>query len=210
MQKIKEKAFILKCSKYREADLIVKAFNSSGSQISLLARSALKSKKRFGGGVLEPTHYVDLTYSSQSKDGQLMVLEEAQLVESFPELRKDYGRLEQALLVVEVVLKASQENDVHNTELFNLIGNALRSLEKVPSSENFFSQFRLHFCLKFLFQQGVLEPEQWMKDYLQTSMVNHSQLGKHLDSKLSQHRVWVESRLQEYLSTGTLSSLSST
>lgn len=204
MRKIKEKAIILKCTKYGEADLIVRALTQGGSQVSLLARAALKSKKRFGGGVLEPTHFVELGYSEKSAEGRLGTLDEAQLLDGFTELRKDYDRIEQALYMLESVDKVSQENDLRSPDLFNLIGNALRSLGKIENSEKSYGRFRLQFCLKLLFQQGVLEPESWMQDYLKISLAEHLNLQKFPDPQLDFHRMWAENKLKEYLSTGTL------
>lgn len=201
MKKVKQKALILKCTKYGEADLIVKALTQAGSQISLLARAALKSKKRFGGGVLEPTHFVELSYNEKSGEGRMGTLEEAILLDPFSNLRKDYDRLEQALYIVDCVGKVSQEEDAHSQDLFNLIGNALRALGKVENSEKSYQRFQLHFCLKLLFQQGVLEPESWMQNYLKISLAEHQNLQNYPDPQFDFHRIWAENRLREYLST---------
>ncbi len=208
MKKLKEKALILKCTKYGEADLIVKALTQSGSQISLLARAALKSKKRFGGGVLEPTHFVELSYSEKAhgNSDRLGTLDEASLIDGFEELRKNYDCLEQALYIVECISKVSQENDMHSVELFNLVGNALRSLSKLSPAEKIYERFQLHFCLKLLFQQGVLEPEGWMQSYLKVPLADHQALSQFPDPQMDFHRMWAENKVREYLSTGMLTS----
>ncbi len=56
--KEKTRLIILRTIKYSEADLIVHGLNTEGARINFMAKSALKSRKRFGGGVLEPTHYM--------------------------------------------------------------------------------------------------------------------------------------------------------
>ena len=206
MKKVKEKAIILKCTKYGEADLIVRALTQGGSQVSLLARAALKSKKRFGGGVLEPTHFVELGYSEKSGENRLGTLDEAHLIDGFSDLRTDYDRIEQALYMVECIDKVSQENDAHSPDLFNLMGNGLRSLGKIANSEKSYGRFRLQFCLKLLFQQGVLEPETWMQSYLKISLAEHASLENFPDPQLDFHRMWAENKLKEYLTTGTLTS----
>lgn len=207
MKKLKEKALILKCTKYGEADLIVKALTQNGSQVSLLARAALKSKKRFGGGVLEPTHFVELSYSEKAGGGdRLGTLDEASLLDGFEGLRKNYDCLEQALYIVECISKVSQENDAYSVELFNLVGNALRSLAKLSESEKTYDRFRLHFCLKLLFQQGVLEPEGWMQAYLKVPLADHPALSQFPDPQIDFHRMWAENKVREYLSTGMLTS----
>lgn len=205
MRKVKEKAIILKCTKYGEADLIVRALTQGGSQVSLLARAALKSKKRFGGGVLEPTHFVELGYSEKLGENRLSTLDEAHLIEGFGDLRKDYDRLELALYIVESVDRVSQENDLQSPDLFNLIGNALKTLAKIANVEKAYDRFKLQFCLKLLLQQGVLEPESWMQNYLKIPLTEHASLASIADPQLDFHRMWVENKVKEYLSTGTLS-----
>jgi len=197
----KAKALILRATKYGEADLIVQVLTSEGEKLSLLARSALKSKKRFGGGVLEPTHYVQLQFRQNSSRERMSTLEDAQIIDAFPSLRLSYDRVEAALFVVQCLARASQEGDSLSVDLFNLGGHSLKSLESVQD----LTSFKIHFCLKLLFQQGVLETESWMKTYLQTSMAHHSNLEKNEDLQKDLHWIWVQSRLKEYLSTGNLS-----
>ena len=62
MSELQDRFIILKKMKYGESDLIIHALSSAGTKKSFIARAALKSKKRFGGGVLEPSHFVKLTY----------------------------------------------------------------------------------------------------------------------------------------------------
>ena len=62
-----EYLFVLRVIKYGEADLIVSGLNTMGAKIPLFAKYALKSRQRFGGGVLQPTHYIKATYSHTSK-----------------------------------------------------------------------------------------------------------------------------------------------
>ena len=106
----KEKAILLKTTRYRDADLIVEALTAGGERLSLLARAALKSRKRFGGGVLEPTHYVQLHFDrAPGEDSErLHTLKEAQLLHDFSGLRADYDRLQLALYLVRVVGQVSR------------------------------------------------------------------------------------------------------
>lgn len=87
---VKEKVFILKKTRYGEADLILQALTSRGARVSLFARAALKSRKRFGGGVLEPTHFIQAVYEEwQGRGGEspLLPLREATLLKGFEGLR---------------------------------------------------------------------------------------------------------------------------
>jgi len=199
---IKTKALILRSTKYGEADLILQTLTSGGEKLSLLARGAVKSKKRFAGGILEPTHFVEVRFKKALHQDRLSTLEEASLINGFEDLRKDYDKMEVAFFVLETLSKASQEGDSISEGLFNLGGHSLKALEKVQSLKN----FRLHFCLKMLYQQGVLEPESWMTPYLGTSMSEHDKIEDHEDPQTDLHLRWAENKLREYLSTGMLSS----
>lgn len=198
---VKTRALILRSTKYGEADLILQALTTEGEKLSLLARGALRSKRRFGGGVLEPTHFVEVRYKRPLTENKIATLEEAHLVNGFEKLRNDYDKVEAAFFVIETLSKASQEGDLHSDGLFNLGGHSLRSLERAKDLK----KFKLHFCLKMLFQQGTLEPEDWMTPYLGTSMAEHEKLEGHWDPHQDLHLAWAENQLREYLSTGMLS-----
>jgi DNA repair protein RecO (recombination protein O) len=191
----KTKALILRATKYSEADLILQVLTVAGERLSLLARGALKSKKRFGGGVLEPTHYVEISIRRAFSQDRLSILEEATLLEDFKGIRQDYDRLEAAFYVLEVLSKVSQEGDVLSDGLFDLAGNALRSLQEAKDLKIFL----LHFGLKILNQQGMLEPENWMQAFLKTPLAHHKALPADLDPQKNLHWNWVENQLKEYL-----------
>jgi Recombination protein O N terminal len=127
-----EKVFILRAVKYGEADLIVTGLDSVGSKHTFLARAALRSRKRFGGGVLEPTHYVNITFDdkAQLRPGGLNTLKEAQLLEEFPGIRLSYERLNTALEITAMVSSLAREGVDDHESLFNLYGNTLRVLAK--------------------------------------------------------------------------------
>lgn len=197
----KTKALILRSTKYGEADLILQALTIGGEKLSLLARGALKSKKRFAGGVLEPTHFVEVSFKRAYQENRLSTLEEASLLDGFEKLRQDYDKMEVAFFVLESLSKVSQEGDSISEGLFNLGGHSLRALEKSKNLRN----FRLHFCLKMLFQQGVLEPEVWMKPYLGTSMSEHEKIEDLDDPQTNLHLKWAENKLREYWATGMMS-----
>jgi DNA repair protein RecO (recombination protein O) len=191
----KTKAIILRTTKYSEADLIVQVLTVSGERLSLLARGALRSKKRFGGGILEPTHYVEISLRRAFSSERLSVLEEATLLEDFKKLRLDFDRLETAFYVLETLSKVSQEGDSLSDGLFDLAGHSLRSLQEAKDLKIFL----LHFGLKILYQQGMLETEAWMNPFLQTPLARHSSLAGLEDPQRDLHWAWVDSRLREYL-----------
>lgn len=190
---------ILKKVKYSEADLIITALSAKGEKKSFLARNALRSKKRFGGGVLEPTHYVKLTFIDKEDKSQLNILEEAQLVNDFQNLRKNYDLLELSLHALECIQKVSLEGDQNSAALYNLLGHALKNMAK----ENMVYDkdipiLKLQFYLKFLSEQGVLLLEPWMSPYLKTNLSEHVKLHSQIDND-KKYIPFIESQMRQYL-----------
>lgn len=173
---IKEKVIVLKTVRYGDSDLIVNCLTPQGARLSLFARSALKSKKRFGGGVLEPTHYIHVLYDDKTSkgagDGHLHTLKEASLIEDFPRLRTDYNRIELGLHLVQLVANTVREGDVNSTTLFNLLGNALKATEESHD----LAKLKTHFEIKLLADQGVLPPEKENIHLVRTPISEHERL----------------------------------
>ncbi|OFZ31469.1 MAG: DNA repair protein RecO [Bdellovibrionales bacterium RIFCSPHIGHO2_01_FULL_40_29] len=199
MSEKQDRFIILKCIKYGESDLILHALSSQGAKYSFLARGALKSKKRFGGGILQPSHFVSLTFKDTSEEGKLRILNEATLIDDFKSIRTDYERLDFALFALNCAGSVSQAGDVHSDFLFNLLGNTLRT---AGVAENL-TALKLHFCLKFLFQQGVVSIEEWMSPFLRINIMDHATLlmdnsvQSHVDNYLDS----IESLVMQYIKT---------
>ncbi len=195
MSQGKDRFIILRKMKYGEADLILHALSVNGEKLSFIARGALRSKKRFGGGVLEPSHFVTLTYKPGGGEGKLNVLQEATLVNDFAGIRADYDKLEFALHVLECVSKVSQEGDQHSDFLFNLLGHTLRATETAKD----ILILKMHFYLRFMLQQGVIDAEPWMTPFLRTNLsdtntlLNQRQL---VDDELHNVEIMVRHYLQ--------------
>lgn len=191
----KDRFIILRKMKYSESDLILHALSPRGEKLSFLAKGALRSKKRFGGGVLEPTHFVSLSYKIAANPGQLNLLEEATIINDFAGVRKDYDKLELALHILECVSKVSQEGDQDSEFLFNLLGNALKATEVTTDV----LILKMHFYLKFLLQQGVIQPDPWMGPFLKTNLADSNTLIKFrliVDEQLSNVELMVRHYLQ--------------
>lgn len=165
-----EKGIILKCYKHSEADLIFHLLTASGSIRHFIAASALKSKKRFGGGILEPTHFVEVVFREKI-NSELQSCQEAKLLEGFEKLRVDYDRLNMGLYFLSLISKVAKEN-LESPDLFHLLGNALRVLEK---SENI-NLLKLHFEIRLLAYQGVLPQIEGTQSFLQNSLPDHGRV----------------------------------
>jgi DNA repair protein RecO (recombination protein O) len=159
--------------------LIVLLLTEDSVPMTFIAKSALKSKKRFGGGVLEPSHCIVATYqqkAGQEEGDRLPVLAEAQLDEAFEGLRSDYNRLELALHFLKLVQKVTNAGDANERSLFNLLGHALRQAEHSTN----LSLLKTHFEAKLLEQQGVLPHEPLFRELITHSIREHQSL--HLSS----------------------------
>lgn len=188
----KEKILVLKTIKYSESDLIVHGLNPLGARIGFIAKGGLKSRKRFAGGVLEPTHYIEVTYKLNTKnEGDcLHTLLEAQLIREFPKLRTDYKRLETALHMVKLVHRFSQEGVIDSPELFNVLGNGLSAAETSESLE----KLRLHFEIKLLSGQGILPHDEMFREWIHKSIASHTQIDPQPD-----HLRLVQSHVHDHL-----------
>ncbi len=150
---MKDRIIILKTQKYLENHLIVTGVNPEGGRFSALAPAALKSKKRFGGGILEPTHLIEIEYDEPRAEGRLAVVKEARLLDDFKKLREHYDRLSLGLYILQVIEASVQEEPLDSHSLFSLLGHSLKSLETAQDLVS----YRRHFEIKFLYTQGLLE-----------------------------------------------------
>ena len=147
---------ILRTMVYKEADLQIDALDMQGGQHHFLARSALKSKKRFGGGILEVMNYVHLTYEDRKQKTEFVALSEARLLDGFEGLRRDYDCLQAGLSFIKDVSRMTVKGSDDNGAIFNLLGNALKKLEKTDD----ISILKFHFRIKLLFYSGYLPNEE--------------------------------------------------
>ena len=199
MSEGKDKFIILRKIKYSEADLIIHALSPKGEKLAFIARGALKSKKRFGGGILEPSHFVTFSYKIANEQGKLHTLNEATLLNDFPGIRNDYDHLELALQVLDCVAKVSQEGDQNSEFLFNLLGHTLKAIETAKDP----LVLKMHFYLKFMLQQGVINAEPWMMPFLRANisetntLVNYRQL---VDEELHN----VEAMIKHYIANASM------
>ena len=190
---LRDKIIVLKKWPFSESDLIVRGLNTKGCQMSFIAKGALKSKKRFGGGVLDPSAYIELEYRPSKKS--LHVLQKAWFLEDFSKLRTDYDRLNLALYFIKVMGEISQEGTEDSEELFHLLGNALKEAENSLVLDS----LKIFFQMKVLFLQGVLPAEFSHSEILKSALKSHKQFQMEAEKKqiLSNK---LEQTLKHYLS----------
>lgn len=170
---MKEKVIVLRNYKWSESDLMVHTLNSSGAKMSFVARGALRSKKRFSGGILEPTHYILAHYQESRRSHEeepLHLLQDAELIKGFNGIRDSYERIEVALAMVGVMAKVAQPGVEDATELFDLLGNGLFAVE----SSFHLNLLRLQFESKLLYLQGILPTHLQYAELLKRPLKEHS------------------------------------
>ena len=162
----RERIIVLKTFPFRESDLIVQGLSAQGLQMNFLARGALKSKRRFAGGVLEPSSFIEVEYRPSKS---LHHLKQAWMLEDFHELRKDYDRLQVAFYILKTASALSLEGGEDSKELFSLVGNALLEAQKTPRLKT----LKLFFQIKLLFLQGVLPQKLSRTEILSKTLQDH-------------------------------------
>ncbi|WP_243372637.1 DNA repair protein RecO [Geotalea sp. SG265] len=127
MQSIELDAVVLGVMDYGEADKIVTLFALEQGKLKGLARNAKKSRKRFGGA-LEP--FARLRLQVTLKDG-LSTLNGADVINVFPHIRTELGKISHAAYACELVEQLVAEGET-NTRLFRLLTAYLEHLDRVP------------------------------------------------------------------------------
>ena len=168
---VRDRIIVLKKQPFSESDLILKGLTQKGSQLSFIAKGALKSKRRFMGGVLEPSSYIEIDYKKSK--GSLHLIQQAWFLEDFRKLRTAWSRLQLAFYFLSIMEKISQEGETDSSELFHLLGNSLKQAETSSDLES----LKISFQAKVLFFQGVLSKEDSSEKLLNKTIEKHEELS---------------------------------
>lgn len=147
-----KRLLVFKKIKYGESDLILHGLTEIGERFVGMARGALKSKRRFGGGILEPGHLLSLTLEVHQK-GELKIIKEASCIEAFELIKQDYDRLSAAYRILQLMEKSSFEGLAQGKGVFLLLYHTLNTLQTTVNIE----LLELHFKIRFLAYHGSLE-----------------------------------------------------
>lgn len=148
--------------------MILRGLNPLGVKMSFIAKGALKSRRRFPGGVLEPCSFIEVEYRLSRKSFHR--LQQAWFLKDFKDLRKDYNRLSLSLYFVQILDRLSTEGRQSDSpELFRLLGQALVEAEKSSHLKN----LKLFFQIKLLFLQGILPNPHQYSDILSRFLKEH-------------------------------------
>ena len=133
---------------YKDRDLILTIFTSTHGKLSLLARGAKRSFKRFGGK-LDLLYYLSIIIEPSTK---FWSIREVSLIDSFPNITCDLKRLSCACHFVDIVRKSLLDGQV-NEQLFELLKKALFALNDQPSSR--ISKIQTRFYNYYLVSEGI-------------------------------------------------------
>jgi len=142
-------AILLKRINFGDYDLIVTFYTLARGKMSIIAKYAKKSTKRFAG-ILEPFSAMEIICSS-GKKSRLPVLQEATLKEPFSKIRTSIYKTAYASYWVELIDKWVEEGERH-TELFNLLWYILEKLNKENIPQETLS---ILFQIKFMILAGM-------------------------------------------------------
>lgn len=148
MSGISTSAIMLRRIEFGDYDLILTFFSYDKGKISLIAKSAKKSKKRFAG-ILELFSVLQVVYSHGRRKG-LPVLQEATLLKPFSSIRLDIRKTAYASYWAELI-KEWMEEGQKNTELYLLLLHVLEELDhgNIPVDE-----LSILFQMRFMLLSG--------------------------------------------------------
>jgi DNA repair protein RecO (recombination protein O) len=189
---IKSKAFVLKTTPFSESDLIVTFLTQEDGVIQSFVRGAKNSKKRFGGGVLQPPHLIEIEASppKRPESSDLYSIKEAKLIRDFSELKCSYLSLTLLASMIKLLLKSEAINKEH----FNLLGHGLTELHKAKSHRRFFS----HFVTRYLNLEGAMPDEPVLYDLGMTPINKHSLLSETSIDQINREAAIASHYLQSY------------
>jgi len=133
-------ALILQIKPYSEADLIVDFFSLQGGRMRGIAKGAKKSKKRFVH-CLETLNRVRL-HLFEKQNVSLSRIDQGELLDPFPGIRKDFKKSGQAAYFCELVRELFALGDI-NREVYTLLGESLKSLDQGSGDQNVNAIFQI-------------------------------------------------------------------
>lgn len=126
MEPFRTTAVVIEVRDYGEADKIVTFYSLARGRMSGIAKGAKRSLKRFVNK-LELFTLLEIHFSD-SRTSSLVRLDQAELLEHFPLLRSNYARYTAGILLCELVLHWTKENDP-DPGLFELLKWGLTNLQ---------------------------------------------------------------------------------
>lgn len=141
--------FLLRRIVYGESDLIITFFSVDQGKVTVIAKSAKKSRKRFGG-ILEPFSLLKIVCGTGRRSG-MPVLQEAALVHPFARIRTDVSKTGFASYWAEIINEWSAESEAQ-PDIYRLFYHVLDQLDQTTDSG---AGLSILFQLRFLTHAGL-------------------------------------------------------
>lgn len=168
---------VLALKDYSEADRVLVVFSKDFGKISLIAKGVRRtsSKKR---GHLEVFNHI--RFSAVRSKG-LDIIVEAQVINSFPEIRKNLIKLSLGYYFCEVIGKIVKEEEKH-TELFNLLMDYFTKLEKQKNLKTLKNDFINEVLVNLGYwpkEKDLLDPDKVLETVIEKN-INSKRVGKRI------------------------------
>jgi DNA repair protein RecO (recombination protein O) len=151
MKKYNVRAVVLKSLKYRDSDKIFTLLSKEKGKISAIGRGVRKISSRRNGN-LDTLNLISVSIH-EDRVG-FKSIEEVKTIESFKNLKKDFGKSVKAYYLIELVHKSIEE-DEPVPEVFNLLVKCLKALDKNNySGDLYISYFEINFMKILGYQMG--------------------------------------------------------
>ena len=121
-------AIILARKNYSEADRIIVIYSKDYGKLSLIAKSVRKTKSRKRGSIEVFSH---IRFSA-ARTKSLDILTEAEIISSFPLIRKNLKKVAVAYYFTEVIGRLTKEGE-KNERLFSLLLKYIHALRKTTT-----------------------------------------------------------------------------
>ncbi|HZD59145.1 MAG TPA: DNA repair protein RecO [Anaerolineae bacterium] len=146
MSLYKTKGVVLKTQKLGESDRIITILTNNYGKVSAVAKGVRKTRSKFGSR-LEPFTHVDLVlYKGRNLD----IVTQAEIIDSFSEIRENFDRITYGSAMLDLVNKVSVEGE-RDIALYHLL---LRSLKAVSQAKKNFRLLLIAFDIKLMAISG--------------------------------------------------------
>lgn len=149
MSRLSTSAIVLRRREYGDYDLIVTVLSRDHGKLTLIAKAARKSTKRFPG-VLEPFNDLQIAFRESSRKG-MAILEEASLIRTLANIRSDFGKTAYASYWSECVALWVEEGQAR-PEIYRLLKSVLSELDDQNIAADMLS---ILFQMRFIGQEGL-------------------------------------------------------
>jgi DNA repair protein RecO (recombination protein O) len=132
-------AIVLRRSQYGETDNILTLYSRERGKFSAIAKGARKAISRLSGA----TELLTRSRFALAAARNLQIVRQAEVVDSYPELRHNLYRLATGLYAAELLSAFVTEEDV-NPELFDLLASSLKMISVAKSVDRAARWFELN------------------------------------------------------------------